>query len=167
MKTLTRSLSVALLGASLAIPLAACSTGATPRATPASYPTAPYQDSNNRYASTCSDCGTIRYVQQMNGDAKGSGLGMVLGAVVGGLVGHQVGDGKGQTAATVGGAVVGGFAGNEVEKRTKGADGTAFYRVTVDMDNGGGTRTIDVGSMGGLSNGSRVKFVGNNLQALG
>lgn len=157
-------MSLALLGASLAIPLAACSTAAPQASTP--YPDAPYQG-NRSYASSCDDCGTISHVQQVNGAAKGSGLGMVLGAVVGGLVGHQVGDGKGQTAATVGGAVIGGFAGNEVEKRVKGSNEPDYYRVTVDMDYGRGTRTVDVGSTGGLSTGSRVKVVGNNLEVLG
>jgi len=175
MKTLPRSLGVALLGASLAISLAACST-TEPRVASTPYPDAPYptqpypgnNSSNNGYASTCDDCGTISYVQQVNGaPAKGSGLGMVLGAVAGGLLGHQVGDGKGQTAATVGGAVVGGYAGNEVEKRVKGSGEPDYYRVTVNMDYGRGTRTIDVVSMNGLSNGSRVKFVGGNLQAMG
>jgi outer membrane lipoprotein SlyB len=162
-------MSVALLGASLAISLAACST-TEPRVATTPYPTTPNPNTgyNNRYASTCDDCGTISYIQQVNGaPAKGSGLGMVLGAVAGGLLGHQVGDGKGQTAATVGGAVVGGYAGNEVEKRVKGSGEPDYYRVTVDMDYGRGTRTIDVSSMNGLSNGSRVKFVGGNLQALG
>jgi outer membrane lipoprotein SlyB len=167
-------MSVALLGASLAISLAACST-TEPRVASTPYPDAPYPTTpnpntgyNNGYASTCDDCGTISYIQQVNGaPAKGSGLGMVLGAVAGGLLGHQVGDGKGQTAATVGGAVVGGYAGNEVEKRAKGSGEADYYRVTVDMDYGRGTRTIDVSTMNGLSNGSRVKFVGGNLQALG
>lgn len=157
MKTLTQSLSVILLGASLGIPLTACDSRAEPeaRAEPVRVAAAPPK---------CYDCGTITNVEQLTAKGEGTGLGMVLGAVAGAVAGHQVGDGRGQDAATVGGAVVGGYAGNEIEKRVKG---TKYFQVTVTLDNGGATRTVDVASMNGLGNGSRVKIVGGNLQALG
>ena len=156
MKTLTRSLSVILLGTSLGVSLTACDSRAEPeaRAEPVRVAAAP----------KCYDCGTITNVEQMTAKGEGTGLGMVIGAVAGAVAGHQVGDGRGQDAATVGGAVVGGYAGNEIEKRVKG---TKYFQVTVTLDNGGATRTVDVASMNGLGNGSRVKIVGNNLQALG
>lgn len=100
----------------------------------------------------------------MTDEAESTGVGIVLGAVAGAVVGHQIGDGKGQDAATVIGAVGGGIAGNEIEKHVKG---TPYFHVTIAMDHGGGTRTVNVGSMNGLVSGSRVKIVGNNLQALG
>src|SRR5689334_13227924 len=155
MKTFTKSMSVALMGASLAIPLAACDSKAEQgAAAPVLVAAAP----------KCTSCGTISKIQKMTSEGETSGLGIVLGAVAGAVAGHQVGDGRGNQAATVGGAVVGGYAGNEIEKRAKGAP---FYHVTVDMDHGGGSRTINVDSMNGLSNGSRVKIVGNNLQSIG
>ncbi len=155
MKTLTQSMSVALLGLSLAIPLTACDSKAEVSDAPVLTRAAPAK---------CYDCGTISKIQKMTDEAESSGLGIVLGAVVGAVAGHQVGDGRGKDAATVGGAVVGGIAGNEIEKHVKG---TPYFHVTVNMDNGGGTRTINVGSMNGLANGSRVKIVGNNLHSAG
>ena len=156
MKTLTQSMSIALLGMSLAIPLTACDSKAevsdAPVLTRAAAP------------AKCYDCGTISNIQKRTDEAKPTGLGAVVGAVVGAVAGHQVGDGRGNDAATVGGAVVGGIAGNEIEKHVKG---TPYYHVTISMDNGGGTRTVNVGSMNGLASGSRVKIVGNNLQTLG
>jgi outer membrane lipoprotein SlyB len=149
MKTLTQSLTVILLGASLGLSLTACK-----NEEPAKAAEAP----------KCYDCGTISKVQKMTDEGKSSGLGIVLGAVAGAVVGHQVGDGKGQDAATVVGAVGGGIAGNEIEKHVKG---TPYFHVTVQMDNGGGSRTVNVGSMNGLGNGSRVRIVGNNLQTVG
>jgi outer membrane lipoprotein SlyB len=159
MKNLTRSISIALLGTSLAIPLAACDSGAEREtsAAPARVAAAPAP------APRCYDCGTITNVEPMTAKGAGTGLGMVIGAVAGAVVGHQVGDGRGQDVATVGGAVVGGIAGNEVEKRVKG---TKYFQVTVTLDNGGATRTLDLASMNGLGNGSRVKIVGNNLQPI-
>ena len=154
MKTLTQSMSVALMGMSLAIPLTACDSKAEQgAAAPVLVAAAP----------KCTNCGTISNIQQRTDEAKGTGLGMVLGAVAGAVVGHQVGDGRGNQAATVGGAVVGGYAGNRIEEHVKG---TPYFHVTVDMDHGGGTRTINVGSLNGLSSGSRVKIVGNNLQSI-
>ena len=96
----------------------------------------------------------------MKAKGKGSGLGAVVGAVAGAVVGHQIGSGRGQDAATVAGAVGGGFAGNEVEKRVKG---TTYFHITVAMD-AGGTRTLDVDALNGVTTGTRVNVVGNNLQ---
>ena len=154
MKALTQSMSIALLGVSLAIPLTACDSKAEPGAAPVLTRAAPPK---------CYDCGTITNVSQRKTEGEASGVGMVLGAVAGAVIGHQVGDGRGKDAATVGGAVVGGYAGNEVEKRAKGSP---YFHVTISMDHGGGTRTVNVGSMNGLASGSRVKVVGSNLQSI-
>src|SRR5688572_5563579 len=147
MKTLTRSMSVALAGLALAIPLTACDSKAEPGVKPVLV--------SRAAPPKCYDCGTISNVQERTDDAKPSGLGIVIGAVAGAVVGHQVGDGRGQDAATVVGAVGGGVAGNEIEKRVRG---TPYFHVTIAMDNGGGTRTVNVGSMNGLASGSRVKI---------
>jgi outer membrane lipoprotein SlyB len=148
---------LSLLSLLLAVPLAACDSRTEPQATaaPATARAEP--------APRCYDCGTITNVEPMTAKGEGTGLGMVIGAVAGGVAGHQVGDGRGQDAATVIGAVGGAVAGNEIEKRVKG---TKYFQVTVTLDNGGATRTVDVASMNGLGNGSRVKVVGNNLQAI-
>ena len=159
MKTLTPSISIALL--SLAIPLTACTSSAPARSTD----NRPYATVDQPYSSAssdCYDCGTITNVEPMTAKGEGSGLGMVLGAVAGAVVGNKVGDGN--KIGTVVGAVGGGYAGNEIEKRAKG---TKYFEVTVAMDNNGGTRMFDVQSTNGLTNGSRVKVVGSNLQILG
>lgn len=111
----------------------------------------------------CNNCGTITSIETLKAKGDGSGLGAVAGAVAGAVIGHQVGGGRGQDAATVAGAVGGGFAGNEIEKRAKG---TTYYRVTVSMESGG-TRTMDVATLNGLSTGAKVKVVGNNLEIAG
>lgn len=159
MKTLTQSMTFALLSLSLAIPLVACDSRTETQAAAAA-PVAARAEPAPR----CYDCGTITNIEEMTAKGEGTGLGMVIGAVAGGVAGHQVGDGRGQDAATVIGAVGGAVAGNEIEKRVKG---TKYFQVTVTLDNGGATRTVDVASMNGLNSGSRVKIVGNNLQALG
>ncbi len=111
----------------------------------------------------CFDCGTVTSIEQMKAKGDASGVGAVAGAVVGAVVGHQIGDGRGQDAATVVGAVGGGLAGHEIEKRVRG---TIYYHVTVAMENGG-TREVDVNVLNGLSTGSKVKVIGNNLQLAG
>lgn len=125
---------------------------------------APVQVARRAPPPKCHDCGTITGIEQMKVKGKGTGMGMVLGAVAGAVVGHQIGNGRGNDAATAVGAVGGGFAGNEIEKRARG---TTYFHVTVSMEDGTGTRTIDVEALNGLSNGSRVKFVGNSLQVMG
>ena len=155
MKTLTQSTSIALLGMSLLIPLAACDSKAEPVSGPVQV--------SRAEPPKCYDCGTISGIRERTKEGESSGLGIAIGAVVGAVAGHQVGDGRGKDAATVGGAVAGGYAGNEIEKHAKG---TPYFHVSVAMDNGGGTRTVNVASMNGLASGSRVRIVGNNLQPI-
>jgi outer membrane lipoprotein SlyB len=156
MKMPIHSISTALLGVLSAAALAACNS--------VSDPTNPKQSidyaGKSMIAPKCYDCGTIASIEEMKMKGSGTGVGAVAGAVVGGVVGHQIGDGRGQDIATVVGAVGGGFAGNEIEKRVKG---TSYFHVTVAMENGG-TRTVDVDALNGLTTGSRVKIVGANLQ---
>lgn len=111
----------------------------------------------------CNNCGHITSIETLKVKGEGSGFGAVAGAVAGAVIGHQVGGGRGKDVATVAGAVGGGFAGNEIEKRAKG---TTYYRVTVNMESGG-MRTLDVAALNGLSTGTKVKVVGNNLQVAG
>jgi outer membrane lipoprotein SlyB len=111
----------------------------------------------------CNDCGTINSIEETKVKGDASGVGAVIGAVAGAAIGHQVGDGQGQDAATATGAIGGGIAGHQIERRIKG---TPLFHVTVAMENGG-TRTVDIGALNGLSVGSKVKVVGNSLQAAG
>lgn len=111
----------------------------------------------------CSDCGTVRSVDVMNGSNQTSGKGAILGAVIGGVVGHQFGSGRGNGVATAAGAVGGAAAGNQVEKNRE--TGT-FYRITVDMDSGQ-TREVNVRDPADLAKGSRVRMSGQNIERLG
>ena len=93
---------------------------------------APVQMASNAPAKrTCTECGVIESVREIQHRGEGTGLGAVGGAVVGGLLGNQVGSGRGNTAATVVGAVGGVIAGNEIEKRVKTTKG---YEITVRFD---------------------------------
>lgn len=164
MKTLTQTVGIALLGMSMAISLTACNS----RDESAEFAAAEAAKTRPRAAAPvvpakCYDCGTITSIEQLKVKGEGTGIGAVIGAVAGAAAGRQVGDGRGQDAATVAGAVGGGMAGHEIEKRMRG---TTYYRVTVAMESGG-TRTADVESLNGLTTGSKVKVIGNNLQIAG
>lgn len=111
---------------------------------------------------SCFDCGTVSNIEEISIKGKGSGIGAVTGAVIGGVAGHQVGGGRGKDVATVAGAAGGAYAGHEAEKRY---NATKEYRVTVALENGG-SRTVNMGSLNGVSVGSRVKVVGNGLQLI-
>jgi len=108
----------------------------------------------------CDDCGTVSSIQEQKEKGDASGAGAVIGAVVGGMAGRQVGSGRGQDAATATGAVAGGVAGHQVERRM---NSEVFYAVTVKMDEGG-SRTVNVDELNGLTVGSKVKVSGGNLE---
>ncbi|MCH9827495.1 MAG: glycine zipper 2TM domain-containing protein [Gammaproteobacteria bacterium] len=113
-------------------------------------------------APVCADCGSVSSIEPVTEKGAGSGGGALAGAVVGGVVGHQFGGGKGKDLATVAGAIGGAMAGHEVEKRVRS---TSYYRVTVAME-AGGTRVVEVTDPAGLSVGSKVRIVGENLQLM-
>jgi outer membrane lipoprotein SlyB len=110
----------------------------------------------------CRDCGTVRAVDVMDKSGDASGKGAVIGAVIGGVVGHQFGSGRGNDAATAAGAVGGAAVGHQQEKK---ANAGSYYRVTVDMDNGG-TREVNIGEAAGLRPGDRVRVAGKDLERL-
>ena len=169
MKTLTRTLSIAVL-ISLASSLMACSKTTETDSQARNEPDREVRGESYRRVDVpaptpppppkCYECGTITHIEQQKVKGSGSGIGAVVGAVAGAVIGHQIGDGRGQDAATATGAIGGGIAGNEIEKRIKG---TTYFHVTVAMENGG-TQTVDVEALNGLTTGSKVKVVGNNLQ---
>lgn len=85
-------------------------------------------------ARNCTQCGTVRAVQQVYVEKNSSTMGTVIGALIGGVLGNQVGKGNGRTAATVAGAAAGGAVGHEVGKRN--GHEVPAWRIVVDLDNG-------------------------------
>ena len=112
-------------------------------------------------AATCSECGVIESVREIDTKGQGSGLGAVGGAVVGGLLGNQVGGGRGKDVMTVVGAVGGGVAGNEVEKRVRT---TKSYEVTVRL-NDGSSRVISAAGVPVWHTGDKVKVINGVIQS--
>lgn len=117
-------------------------------------------DSTPTRSRSCSECGVIESVREIETKGQGSGLGAVGGGVVGGLLGNQVGGGHGKDAMTVVGAVGGAFAGNEIEKRTKS---TKSYAITVRLDNGS-SRVVNEADEPRWRSGDKVKIVNGLIQ---
>lgn len=113
-------------------------------------------------APVCQDCGTIASITEVKVKGKGTGMGAVAGAIAGIAAGNQVGDGKGTDVAKVVGAIGGAYAGNQAEKYIR-AD--IVYDVNVRMDNGT-SRTVRVADASTVSNGTRVRVAGSNLERL-
>lgn len=111
----------------------------------------------------CVDCGTVASIQPVKAKGDASGAGAVMGAIAGGVIGHQIGSGRGNDAATAAGAIGGGFAGHEIEKQVRS---TTYYKVDVSMEDGS-TRTVNLNTTQGISVGSKVRVVGNDLQLRG
>ena len=130
-------------------PASSSYTEARPAATPAPAP-------------VCQDCGTVSAITPIKVKGKGTGMGAVAGAIAGIAAGNQVGDGKGTDVAKVVGAIGGAYAGNAAEKAIR-AD--TVFDVTVRMDNGS-SRTVRVADASSVSNGSRVRVNGANLERM-
>ena len=105
--------------------------------------------------------GRVTNVEYLRGGQSQGVAGAVVGGAVGGLAGHQIGGGSGRTAATVLGVVGGALIGRAIEQNTN-RGGQDFYRVTVQMDNGG-VRTFDYGQAPDVRIGERVRADGNQL----
>lgn len=106
-------------------------------------------------AGTCTDCGRVQSIRQVEEKGKTSGVGAVAGGVLGGVIGHQIGGGTGRTVATIAGAGGGAYVGNKVEqnRNTK-----TRWEVTLKMDTGS-TRTFHYSSAPTVHEGERVKLV--------
>jgi outer membrane lipoprotein SlyB len=111
-------------------------------------------------AQSCPNCGTVAAITPVTVEGESSGAGAVIGAVVGGLLGNQVGGGSGRDAATAVGAIGGAVAGKEIEERK---NARTYYEVAVNLDNGG-RETVNVASPRGISVGTEVEIVGNDLR---
>lgn len=133
---------------------------ATPEPTPAPTPKPVAAKPQPTPPPVCGDCGTVSNIELVKAKGEGSGMGALAGAVMGGVIGHQFGGGSGKDAATAAGAIGGAFAGHEAEKRFKGSQ---YYRVTVSME-AGGSRTVNLAAVDGISVGTPVRVVGENLQ---
>lgn len=110
-------------------------------------------------ARTCANCGTVKAVNVVEHQGKGTGLGAVGGAVVGGVLGNQIGDGGGRRVATVAGAAGGAYAGHQIEKHVKT---TKSWNVVVRMEDGG-SRSFPYSSDPGFRAGDPVKVVEGRL----
>jgi outer membrane lipoprotein SlyB len=139
---------------------------------PGSYPGAPLPTispygANPAHASPAVPSGRVEYGRITNVVLVSSGTavtgpnpaGTLIGALAGGVLGNQIGQGGGQAAATVlgafGGAVAGGYLGGGNQLHNTGTG--PVYRIWVQTDSGV-LRTFDVGSMGNLRPGDRVRI---------
>ena len=154
--------SIGAVGAAVA--MAACSTSPQPvYPQGGGYPQGGYpsggdpQQGQGNYA----QFGRVTNVEYLRGGQSQGVAGAVVGGAVGGLAGHQIGGGSGRTAATVLGVVGGALIGRAIEQNTN-RGGQDFYRVTVQMDNGG-VRTFDYGQAPDVRIGERVRADGNQL----
>jgi outer membrane lipoprotein SlyB len=98
-------------------------------------------------------------------------VGGIIGAVVGSVVGKNIDNGHSRAGATVlgaaGGAAIGNRSGQNAEANAaaSGAGGPA-YRVTVQTDQGA-WRTFEVGALGDLRVGDRVRVENNVIYRAG
>lgn len=103
---------------------------------------------------SCSNCGTVVSVNEIETAGKGSGAGVVAGGLIGGLLGHQVGNGTGKDLATLAGVVGGAIAGNKIESNAKK---TKSYDITVKLESGE-QRTVHQASAPNVAPGDKVKI---------
>jgi outer membrane lipoprotein SlyB len=150
-------------GAALAALLAGCAAPYPygPNGYPASVP-ATTNGTNPAAPAGAVDYGRITNIALISNGAAVAGpnpAGTIIGGVAGGLLGNQIGQGGGQAAATMlgafGGAIAGSYlgGGNQVYNTGTGP----VYRVWVQTDSGV-MRAFDVGSMGKLRPGDRVRI---------
>ena len=152
-------------GAALAgsvVLLAALTACAPQRHVPTGYPATatPYPAS----AAVGTEYGRVHQIEVLPGRqrAQTSGAGAVSGAVVGGVLGNQVGRGGGRAAATAVGVIGGAVAGNAIEGSSGGTGADQSYRLTIQFDRGG-YRAYDVGSVGDLRTGDRVRVYNGQI----
>lgn len=128
--------------------------------TPQSYPTVPAPVvAQAPVRQTCTSCGTIEAIREIEKPGEGSGLGMAGGALGGAVVGKQFGNGRGRDALTILGAIGGGFAGHQVEKNMRTVKS---YEVQVRMEDGS-LRSIPSPTQPSWRPGERVKVDGGTI----
>jgi outer membrane lipoprotein SlyB len=115
----------------------------------------PVEARDHQRYNRCRNCGTVTEIYRDRGQDHRLGGGTVIGAIVGGALGNQVGKGDGRKAATVAGALAGGAVGHRVEKNRRGE--REYYRVEIEMDNGGHRTGSMVRNRDSLRRGDRVQ----------
>ncbi|GAB4126523.1 MAG: hypothetical protein Fur0040_09200 [Sideroxydans sp.] len=111
-------------------------------------------------AAPCDNCGVVVSVNVIEEKGKGSGVGAIAGGVAGGVLGHQVGDGTGKDVATAVGVVGGAIIGNKIEQNMKK---TKVWDVAVKLDASGETRILRHATDPGVTAGSKVKIVNDQV----
>ena len=124
-----------------------------------------YQNQGNAPYGT--EYGRVVHIETLQSQGRGqpSGAGAVLGAVVGGVLGNQIGGGGGRVAATALGAVGGAVVGNMVEGNNSSGQQQG-YRITVQLDQGGGRRAYDVSHPGDVRVGDRVRLYNGQISRM-
>ncbi|WP_295991322.1 glycine zipper 2TM domain-containing protein [Rugamonas sp.] len=135
---------------------------------PAYHRTTPVHHSRPEYIAsasptTCSECGVIDAVNEIDTRGQGSGVGAAGGAVVGGLLGNQVGGGRGRELATIAGAIGGAVAGNQVEGNVRS---THSYDISVRLNNGT-FRTFHQSEQPAWHTGDHVRIVDGSIRSNG
>lgn len=110
----------------------------------------------------CADCGTISAIEQRTEKGEGTGLGVATGAVLGAIAGREIVGGKRshRDAAAVAGAIGGGYAGHKVEEKVRSK---TYFVVSVRMDGGGTTQTVQLESAEGWAVGDKVRIEDGQL----
>lgn len=152
----------AILAGTIAV--TAALTACAPHRSPASYPGYSSYPEGSAYPAQAmgTEYGQVTNIEMFQGSQRGqtTGAGAVIGAVVGGVLGNQIGGGSGRAAATALGAVGGAVAGNAIEGRNNEAG--AVYRISIRLDQGG-HRAYEVGSIGDLRVGDRVRLYNGQI----
>jgi len=120
---------------------------------------------DQRYASRCQTCGTIRDVARVDIQHGTTGGGAVLGAIIGGLVGNQFGGGSGKAAMTAAGVVGGAAVGNAVEADSAHHASGSAWRYRVQLDDGRMAMVTQYDNPG-FHPGNRVIILGDHIEAL-
>jgi outer membrane lipoprotein SlyB len=141
--------------AALAAGLAGCSAPG-PSAPVSSSPTTTSSPGTATPAYT--EYGRVTNIETLQGSAGSSGGPNVTNAVIGGILGAVVGNAVGHNSTgTVLGGVAGAAVGSQVNKAPGAPATNTIYRFTIQTD-GGAIRTYDVGAIGDLRTGDRVRI---------
>jgi outer membrane lipoprotein SlyB len=100
---------------------------------------------------SCTDCGVVEAVKEIEEKGEGTGLGAVVGGVAGAVVGHEISDGK--DLGTVVGAAGGAIAGHQIERHART---TKHYEVDVRMADGK-LKTVRFAAQPAWRSGDRVR----------
>ena len=137
-----------------AITRALPTTDATAKQTPVAATTQPSVAATKK---SCTNCGVVIAVKEVEEQGKGTGLGAVVGGVAGAVVGHEITDGK--DLGTVVGAAGGAIAGHQIERHART---TKHYEVDVRMADGK-LKTVRFATQPAWRSGDRVRVKDGTL----